>query len=96
MAQQLTEKGKQKITNIRLAIGGVSILSGIGGVIYSNKTGGGFWRGVGYYLLVSIVVAIPLNLLSMPVVKKTISEETLDDSGQYKLIQYKGDDGGYQ
>lgn len=34
----------------------VGLMGSIGGAYYSNKTGGGLWRGVGYFILGGIVV----------------------------------------
>jgi hypothetical protein len=43
-----------------------SIVNGIGaitGLVYANRTGGGFWRYVGYFLLGGFVVGVLPNML---------------------------------
>jgi len=103
MTQELTDVGKQKINNITLIIGGFSILGGIGGVMYSHKTGGGFWRGVGYYFLGSLALGLPLRLALTPSINKVISEETISIDNTAVTRQYaqnmmksESDYGGYQ
>ena len=78
MAQELTEVGQQKLNNITLIIGGFGLLGGIGGVIYSNRTGGGFWRGVGYYFVGSLALGLPLRLALTPSINKITSEESVE------------------
>ena len=34
----------------------MGFIGSVGGVVYSIKTGGGFWRGVGYWLLGGLIV----------------------------------------
>ena len=36
----------------------VGLIGSIGGVVYSNKTGGGFWRGVGYWILGGMAIGV--------------------------------------
>jgi hypothetical protein len=103
MAQQLTDVGKQKLNNITLIIGGFGLLGGIGGVIYSRRTGGGFWRGVGYYFVGSLALGLPLRLALTPAINKVMSEETINVNNtadirkhSQNVAQSLADSGGYQ
>ena len=58
----LSPADKTKYMAILGAAGVASIGAGIYGVILSKKYGGGFWRGLGYYLLFSIPTGVVLNL----------------------------------
>lgn len=49
-------KAKQKTLVAQNAA--IGMIGSIGGVVYSSKTGGGFWRGVGYFILGGMVVGI--------------------------------------
>ena len=52
----------------------------LGGVYYNFKTNGGFWRGVGFFLLGGFLAGIPANLLNAG--KRT---ELMTELGQVKL-----------
>lgn len=54
-------KAKQKTLQFQNA--SIGLLGGIGGVAYSNKTNGGFWRGVGYFILGSFIVGFLPRIL---------------------------------
>lgn len=71
---QLTDNQKQRIMNIEGIQLSSSILGGILGVIYSHRTGGGSWRGVGYYFLGSISLGLPTMLITTPFKNKIIKE----------------------
>ena len=60
----LSPADKTKYMAILGAAGVASIGAGIYGVILSKKYGGGFWRGLGYYLLFSIPTGVVLNLVT--------------------------------
>jgi hypothetical protein len=72
----LTEKGESQIKNIDYAVKGMAILGAVAGVVYSAKSGGGFWRGVGYFFLGSLVVGGVTRLATLPMKNKVISQET--------------------
>ena len=57
-------KNNIKIPTALIVGYGISAAAGIGAVVYNIKTGGGFWRGVGYFVLASVVVGIPVTVVS--------------------------------
>lgn len=71
---ELTENQKQRLANINYVVGSVALLGSIGGVIYSHKTGGGFWRGVGYWILGGLALSLPAKVVSLPFTNKIIKE----------------------
>ncbi len=74
MAEQLTDSAAARIGNVEYMIAGASLLGAIGGVVYSNRTGGGFWRGVGYFFLGSIVVGVTARIIAIPFENKIIKD----------------------
>jgi len=80
MAQKLTDSAQMRLDNINYSLMGFSALGGIGGVFYSHKTGGGFWRGVGYYLLGSLAVGTVVGLAALPFKNAIIKNGTEKDN----------------
>jgi hypothetical protein len=78
--ENLTEIGQEKMKNLQIGIGTMSLLGGIGGVIYSNSTKGGFWRGVGFYFLGTLIVSAPLYLITLSYRNKIVAEETTENN----------------
>lgn len=76
---QLTDSATARLLNMRYAISGLSMLGGIGGVIYSNRTGGGGWRGVGYFLLGSFVTGIVAGVVTLPFSNKILKEGIVEN-----------------
>jgi len=70
----LTENAQARIQNIYYSVAGLSLLGGIAGVVYSNKTGGGFWRGVGYFLLGDIATGVVARVAVLPFTNKIVKE----------------------
>jgi hypothetical protein len=77
--------GYQEVSNLSPAdktkyiaiVGAASIATigaGIYGVVLSKKYGGGFWRGLGYYLLFSIPTGVVLNLATSSYQAKLIEK----------------------
>lgn len=103
MDKQLTEVGKQKMLKIDIAILSASLLGGIGGVIYSKKTGGGFWRGVGYFVVGSILLRTAVFVATIPAQNKILNEDSINVDNTAETKQYAEryaqslvDSGGYQ
>ena len=71
---ELTENQKQRLANINYVVGSVALLGSIGGVIYSHRTGGGFLRGVGYWILGGLALSLPAKVISLPFANKIIKE----------------------
>lgn len=71
----MTDAQKSKILNIRIATMSLSTLAGIGAVVYNIKTGGGFWRGVGYFVLASVVVGFPIGVIGNTFIAKELNKE---------------------
>ncbi len=57
------QKEKTKIAAIRYSAG---LAGNIAGIIYANKTGGGFWRYVGFALLGGFIVGGIAAIATMP------------------------------
>jgi hypothetical protein len=74
--QQLTQDAQARLLNINYAVSGIGLLGGIAGVIYSNRTGGGFWRGVGYYILGGVIIGITARVIAVPFENKIIKTGT--------------------
>jgi hypothetical protein len=81
--QQLTPKGEARLINVNYAISGLSLLGGIAGVVYSNKKGGGFWKGVGFFFLGGIVFSTVGAIATMPLRNKIIKEDVIDVTELY-------------
>ncbi len=85
MKNNLTENQKQRIQNIDLVVGSVVLLGAIGGVVYAKRTGGGFWRYVGYWIVGSLVAGIPARLVSTP-----FKNKILKDADKKRIINNLG------
>jgi hypothetical protein len=48
-----------KKNSLKLTAAGLSAAGWVGGFIYANKTGGGFWRYVGYGFLGGAITGLP-------------------------------------
>ncbi len=70
----LTASQIQRIANIQLVQSSVAVLGSIGGLIYAKKTGGGFWRYVGYWIVGGLVAGIPAMLVATPFKNKILKE----------------------
>jgi hypothetical protein len=71
---ELTGSQQERIKNIRTIQAGVSTIGFIGGIIYANRTGGGFWRYIGYSMLGSLITGVPANIVGTPFVNKILKE----------------------
>ncbi len=72
--ENLTDNQKERIRNIQAIAASISLVGSIGGVIYAKKTGGGFWRYVGYWILGGLVTGIPAKLITTPFTNKILKE----------------------
>ena len=70
----LTPNQKERIANINYVVGGVALLGAISGVMYAKKTGGGFWRYVGYWIAGSLVTGVPARLVATPFKNKILKD----------------------
>lgn len=70
------DKLKRKNTNIYLAASGVSMLGGIGGIVYgiSKKKSG--WQKFGLFLIGSIAIGVPAGIVSRSFTAK--NEDAID------------------
>lgn len=62
----LTENQQQRINNLESIQWSVALLGNISGIVYANKTGGGFWRYVGYIIVGGLMFGIPAALVMTP------------------------------
>lgn len=82
----MTQNQQTRINNINYVIGSISLLGSIGGVIYSSRTGGGFWRGVGYFILGGMIVSLPAKLISVPFVNKIVKETAAQEENKSATV----------
>ncbi len=71
---ELTENQKTRIDNINYVASSIGLLGAIAGVIYSHKTGGGFWRGVGYWILGGVSLGTVAALATLPFKNNILKE----------------------
>lgn len=62
------------MNNINYVVGGIAMVGAIAGVVYAKKTGGGFWRYVGYWIAGGLVVGVPARLVALPFKNKILRE----------------------
>lgn len=72
--ENLSDNQKTRITNVAYVVGSIYTLGSVGGLIYANKTGGKFWRYVGYFIVGGMVVGIPAKIISLPFINKIVKE----------------------
>lgn len=72
--ENLTPSQQARYDNITYLAGSVALLGSIGGIIYAKKTGGGFWRYVGYWIAGGLVAGIPARLVALPFQNKILRE----------------------
>ncbi len=70
----LTKNQESRLANINYITGSVALLGSIGGAIYSHKTGGGFWRGVGYWILGGLALGAVAKLAALPFENNILKE----------------------
>jgi hypothetical protein len=70
----LSDNQKEQIRNINAIQMSVGLLGSIGGLIYAKKTGGGFWRYVGYWIAGGLVTGIPAMLVATPFKNKILKD----------------------
>ncbi|MDD5013516.1 MAG: hypothetical protein PHW73_00255 [Atribacterota bacterium] len=70
----LSESQKERINNLLLIESGAGLTGLILGIIYSSRTGGGFWRGVGYSILGALIFGVPARIITTPFKNKIIKE----------------------
>lgn len=68
-----------KLMNLNYTLSAVSLLGGIGGIVYSNRTGGGFWRGVGYFILGNIALGAVATIATSPMRSKILKDGLVTD-----------------
>jgi hypothetical protein len=78
MEKSQTEIASIKLLNLNMTLWAVSIAGGVAGVVYSNKTGGGFWRGVGWYFVGSIAASAVGAIVAYPIRNKIIDESGIE------------------
>lgn len=74
LSSKMTPSQKARYRNISYLAGSVALVGSIGAVIYAKKTGGGFWRYVGYWIAGGLVAGIPARLVALPFQNKILKE----------------------
>jgi hypothetical protein len=76
---ELSENQKKRIDNINEVVLSISMLGIVGGIIYAKKTGGEFWRYVGWGFVGSFI-GVPAQIIALPFKNKIIAEsESVDN-----------------
>jgi len=57
------------------------LLGSIGGLIYAGRTGGGFWRYVGFWIAGGLAVGLPAMLVATPFKNKILGKGDKPASG---------------
>lgn len=70
----LTPNQKARISNINAVQMSVGLIGLVAGIVYAKKTGGGFWRYVGWSFAGSIVAGLPAQLIATPIKNKILRE----------------------
>ncbi len=78
----LTENQKDRIRNINAIRYSIGTLGAISGAVYANKTGGGFWRYVGYWIVGGLVAGIPAMLITTPFINKILKDADKGESSK--------------
>lgn len=81
---KLSDNQNERLNNITSIQYAAGILGNIGGIIYAKKTGGGFWRYVGYAILGGLIVGIPTALVATPFKNKILEEGDKSESNSSK------------
>jgi hypothetical protein len=84
---QLNESQKQRIFNINIIENTVGTIGFIGGIIYANRTGGKFWRYVGYGILGGLVFRLPAYVISTPFKNKILKESESNKTESNPQVQ---------
>jgi len=92
LASKMTPSQKARYMNITYLAGSVALVGSIGAVIYAKKTGGGFWRYVGYWIAGGLVVGIPARLVALPFQNKILREVGNNPDVETKLSKYSPSD----
>ena len=82
---------KERLSNIVLTQQAIGLLGNVGGIIYANKTGGGFWRYVGYSLLGGLIVGIPTMLVANHFKNKILKEPDTNTNSESNKSDNTGD-----
>lgn len=72
--QDLNNNQQARLNNIVWLTGSIGLLGSVGGIIYAHKTGGHFWRYVGYFILGGMITGIPARVVALPFENKIIKE----------------------
>lgn len=70
----LTESQKSRIQNLDSLQWGISLIGNIVGIVYASRTGGGFWRYVGYFFLGGLIFGVIAALFTIPAKNNIIKE----------------------
>ena len=81
----LTDNQKARINNIDMITSSIALLGSIGGIMYAKKTGGGFWRYVGYFIVGGMVTGIPSRLVALPF-KNAILKKGDTQTGKTEVV----------
>lgn len=70
----LTENQKERIKNIDAIYMSASLIGLVAGIVYAKKTGGHFWRYVGWSFAGSLALGLPAMLITTPFKNKILKE----------------------
>lgn len=70
----MTAEQKERYDNITAVQASIGFLGSIGGVVYAKKTGGGFWRYLGYWIAGGVAASVVSGLALTPFKNKILKE----------------------
>ena len=70
----LTANQQERINNLNNLQMGISLAGLIAGLIYANKTGGKFWRYIGYSFVGSVATGLTASIVLTPFKNKILKE----------------------
>ena len=72
--KELSAFDRQRIINLNYIVASASFIGIVGGIIYANRTGGKFWRYVGYGIVGGALISFPAKLIITPFKNKILKE----------------------
>ena len=90
LSGELTQSQTDRLKNITMIESSMGLLGFVGGIVYAKKTGGHFWRYVGWSFAGSLAVGLVAMLATTPFKNKTTSTCYFGRRGK-SFISSKGD-----
>lgn len=73
----LDETQRAKILNLDAIMGAMALIGGIIGAIYAHRTGGKWYRYIGYWILGSVILGLIGRIATTPSRNKTLNKQII-------------------